>query len=464
MKKFKLIWFKINSIVFFSIIFCGGILFLVLPKEKISESEKRKLTQLPVLNFTNIFSGKFESEFDNYYNDNFIFRNHFISIANYIKENFGIKDNEIRIYSNVSVHKKNLKKPALASKDAVKDSNELKSLTITDETNDIDAESDNYENIKSVIVYKNRAIQIFGGSKIMMSKFASMVRKYKTEINGIKNIYCMAIPVGSDFYLPAKFSKTNEQSSIRYLYQSMDTSIRCVNVYDELASHKSEYIQFNTDHHWTGRGAYYAYKAFCKSAGFTCLPIEKLQKKVIRNFLGTLYYYTLSESLKENIDSVEYFKIPNLTKAYYFNEGISNAKQTKLYAEYARGGNSYGVFLGADFPLMKIVSDVKNGRKILQIKDSYGNAFAPFLPAHFEEVYIVDYRYFNGNIKELIKKYGITDIIFSHNIYVINSSFTTFRETKMLNSYNQKYSSNKNKSKTNNNKILQKADSTKQNE
>ena len=128
MKKFKLIWFKINSIVFFSIIFCGGILFLVLPKEKISESEKRKLTQLPVLNFTNIFSGKFESEFDNYYNDNFIFRNHFISIANYIKENFGIKDNEIRIYSNVSVHKKNLKKPALASKDAVKDSNELKSF------------------------------------------------------------------------------------------------------------------------------------------------------------------------------------------------------------------------------------------------------------------------------------------------------------------------------------------------
>jgi hypothetical protein len=460
---FKLIWFKINSIVFFTIILCGGILFLVLPKEQISESEKRRLSPLPVLNSTNIFSGKFESEFDNYYNDNFIFRNHFISIANYIKENFGIKDNEIRMYSNVSIHKKILKKPALVLKDVVKDSNGLKSLTITDETNnDMDAESDNYENIKSVIVYKNRAIQIFGGSRIMMSKFASMLRKYKTEITGIKNIYCMAIPVGSDFYLPAKFSKTNEQSSIRYLYQSMDTSIRCVNVYDELASHKSEYIQFNTDHHWTGRGAYYAYQAFCKTAGFACLPIEKLQKKVIRNFLGTLYYYTLSESLKENMDSVEYFKIPNLTKAYYFNEGISNARPTKLYAEYARGGNSYGVFLGSDYPLMKIVSDVKNGRKILQIKDSYGNAFAPFLPAHFEEVYIVDYRYFNGNIKELIKKYAITDIIFSHNIYVINSSYTTFRETKMLNSYNQKHSSNKNKSKTNNNKSLQKADSTNQ--
>jgi hypothetical protein len=91
------------------------------------------------------------------------------------------------------------------------------------------------------------------------------------------------------------------------------------------------------------------------------------------------------------------------------------------------------VFLGADFPLMRITSDVKNGRKILQIKDSYGNAFAPFLPSLYEEVFIVDYRYFNGNIKELVKKYGITDVVFTHNIFVINSSFTAKRENSMLN-------------------------------
>jgi hypothetical protein len=471
MKNFKINWFKINSILFFIIIFFGGVSFFLMPKELISENEKRQLSQLPTISLGNIFNGKFESEFDNYYNDNFIFRNHFISIANYIKENFGIKDNEIRFYSKPSIIKKKNKKIGFVLKDSAHNYNSLKSIEINNETtsesdndSDNDSLSNNYENIKSVIVFKKRAIQIFGGSKKMMSKFASMIHKYKTEINGIKNIYCMAIPVGSDFYLPPKFSKTNEQNSIRYLYQNMDTSIRCVNVYDELASHKSEYIQFNTDHHWTGRGAYYGYQAFCKTAGIECLPIEKLQRKVIKKFLGTLYYYTLSESLKENIDSVEYFKIPNSTKAYYFNEGISNAKQTKLYAEYARGGNSYGVFLGADFPLMKIVSDVKNGRKILQIKDSYGNAFAPFLPAHFEEVYIIDYRYFDGNVKELIKKYGITDIIFSHNIYVINSSFTTFRETKMLNSYNQKITSNKTESsiRSNNNKSFQKADSTNQ--
>lgn len=441
-------WNIVNSLLFFTLIFCGGILFFISPKKLISEVEKRKLTQLPVVNLQNILSGKLESEFDNYYNDNFIFRNHFINLTNLLKENFGIKSDEVRYYGKPNIKSKKAgttTKNLTVLYDSTQQLKYIKNdIQIKEESNlENEVDDNNFENIKSVIVFKKRAIQIFGGSKKMMSKFASMVHRYKAEISGIKNIYCMAIPVGSDFYLPPKFSKVNEQNCIKYLYQNMDTAIHCVKAYDELAIHKKEYIQFNTDHHWTGRGAYYAYQAFCKTAGIDYLPIEKLQRKVIKKFLGTLYSYTLSESLKENIDSVEYFKIPNQTKAFYYVEGISNSRVTKLYAEYARGGNSYGVFLGADFPLMKIISDVKNGRKILQIKDSYGNAFAPFLPAHFEEVYIVDYRYFEGSIKELVQKYGITDILFTHNIFVINSSYTTYRETKMLNNPNSKITSAK---------------------
>ena len=407
----KIDWAKLNSVLFFILIFCSGILFFTLPKKLVSESEKRKLSQLPIVNLQNILSGKLEHEFDNYYDDNFILRSDFIGLANLIKENFGIKSDEIRYYNKPKTFKSKRNKSVKnipVFDDSTKMLKDLKSVEKVDQPNEIsdqeiEVENDEYQNIKSVIVFKNRAIQIFGGSKKNMAKFASMVLRYKTEIEGIKNVYCMAIPVGSDFYLPSKFNKKNEQNSIDFLYKSMDTSINCVRAYDELSNHKNEYIQFNTDHHWTGRGAYYAYQAFCKTAGIEYLDKEKFQIKLIKNFLGTLYYYTLSK----------------------------------------RGGNAYGVFLGADFPLIKIVSDVKNGRKILQIKDSYGNAFAPFLSAHYEEVYIVDYRYFEGNIKELVKKYGITDIIFSHNLQVVNSSYTTFRESKMLTGRNSRIISTK---------------------
>ena len=182
----------------------------------------------------------------------------------------------------------------------------------------------------------------------------------------------------------------------------------------------------------TGRGAYYAYVAFCNTIGVGPVPMDKLTRKVIPNFLGTLYYYTLSESLKNNKDSVEYFKIFVDTKTVYYPKNSTNPIKSSLYAEYAKGGNAYGVFLGGDFPLTKITSSVKNGKKILVFKDSYGNAFVPYLPSHFEEVYVIDYRYFDGSVKKLISENKITDILFAHNVFMFNSSFTVSRERNML--------------------------------
>lgn len=426
---------KINSLLFIVILLSGGILFFVLPKDKISENEKRRLSPFPIYSYTNLISGKYTDSIDSYYSDNFIFRNKLISIANGVKEYTGKKNKEIRLYTKeYSISKQD---PIINNEilnDSILDTASTEDIKL--ESSEGNDESNAYENINSVIVYKKRAIQIFGGSNLAMSKFASMINRYKEEFSPDIKIFCLAIPVGSDFYLPSNFSNNKEKKCIDYLYcvlDILDPSIIRVHAYEELEKHKTEYIQFNTDHHWTGRGAYYAYKAFCKSAGFDSIPMNRLTRKVIPNFLGTLYYHTLNNDLKENKDSVEYFKIPNEIKAYYYSEGIKKEKQTSLYAEYVKGGNSYGVFLGSDFPLMRIISDVKNGRKILQIKDSYGNAFAPFLPTNYEEVFVLDYRYFNGSIKELVSNFGITDIIFTHNIYVINSGYTVKRESLLLN-------------------------------
>jgi hypothetical protein len=431
---FSNIYSKLNSFVFVIILITLGVLIILLPKEKISQDEKRVLTRFPVLTQENLFSGKYFEDIDSYYSDNFIYRNEFIEIASEFKKFKGIKNEEIQYFTKSkaspqsTVIKTNI--PPI-SKAVVND--EIDTETVKDSIPS-DTTREAYENINSVIVYKKRAIQIFSASKKRFSNFAALIAKYKNELGPNVTVYCMAIPVGSDFDLPPSFIKDREKTSINYLYSTMNPSIKCVKAYDELEKHQNEYIQFNTDHHWTGRGAYYAYLAFCNSAGIEPLTIDKFEIKKINNFLGTLYYYTRCEDLKQNKDYVEYFKIPNVTKATYFNENLSSEKGTKLYAEYARGGNSYGVFLGGDYPLMRIKSDVKNGQKILIIKDSYGNAFTPFLCAHYEEVFVVDYRYLKYNIKSIMKKYGINNLIFAHNLFVLNSSFTTYQESKFLNS------------------------------
>jgi hypothetical protein len=421
---------KLNAFLFVFCISILGISFLVLPKKKISLNEKRTLASFPVLSMNSLLNGNYMDSIDLFFSDHFPWREQFIHVANSIAENRGFADESLQYYTrNAQSNSPNKTLENIENQDGLS----LDSVTMEANESLTDLP---FETIKSVVVSNKRAIQIFSGSKSGAKNYADLLNSYKKVFGANVKVYCMPVPVGSDFYLPEKINKLKEREFINELFSQLQNDVVKVKAYDELSKHTKEYIQFNTDHHWTGRGAYYAYVAFCKSAAIEPLPLTSFQRKVIPNFLGTLYFYTLSKELKKNIDSVEYFKVPVSTKTIFINKGKNTEQSTQLYAEYAKGSNAYGVFLGGDYPLMRVNTSVKNGRKVLIFKDSYGNAFSPYLASHFEEVYIIDFRYYTGSIKTLVQNNNITDIVFAHNVYASNSSFTVKREMGMLN-YNQ---------------------------
>ena len=55
------------------------------------------------------------------------------------------------------------------------------------------------------------------------------------------------------------------------------------------------------------------------------------------------------------------------------------------------------------------------------IKESYGNAFVPFLVDHYQDVYVVDYRYYTGSLSYLVISKGIQDVIFLNNAEALSS-------------------------------------------
>ena len=74
----------------------------------------------------------------------------------------------------------------------------------------------------------------------------------------------------------------------------------------------------------------------------------------------------------------------------------------------------YSTFLGNDDYMVRIKSPVcKNGRKLMIIKDSYGNALSPLFLSSFEEIYIADLRYMNVNAIDFINNHGVTDVLFA---------------------------------------------------
>ena len=94
-----------------------------------------------------------------------------------------------------------------------------------------------------------------------------------------------------------------------------------------------------------------------------------------------------------------------------------------LWGEYAQGVNSYSVFLHGDFPLIQVKTDQNHGRKILVVKESYGNAFAPFLATYYDEVHIVDQRYFQLNLVDYIRQHEIHEVLFLNNVFAANTPY-----------------------------------------
>lgn len=296
---------------------------------------------------------------------------------------------------------------------------------IQEEDNDEGAEvTVTQEKVGSLLSIGNCAVEVFGGDENAAKTYAETISDYAEKLEG-KDVYNIIVPSHIEFALPKKYSdlSKSQKDNIEIIKDNESEKVKFVNIYNALKKHKDEYIYFNTDHHWTALGAYYAYCEFAKEAGFEPIDIKDYEAKRKENFLGTFYASAKDPALAENPDYVEYYSVGADSKAWLYKNSIEEEPAfTTVYAEYAEGVNSYGVFLHGDNPLMKIENpENTSGKKAVVVKESYGNAFAPFLIPHYSEVYVVDLRYFNNNLINFVNENEINDVVFINNVFAANT-------------------------------------------
>lgn len=275
-----------------------------------------------------------------------------------------------------------------------------------------------YTMTNSIVVTGNSAMEIYSIAKKRLAEYAQTVNTLKNKLPDT-NVYVMLAPTRMEFYGPNEYrtGSHSQRTGIDTAYAALQDTVKRVDAYPFLAAHTDEYIYFRTDHHWTARGAYYAYTAFCQSAGLTCAPLSDYKTEVMEDFVGSMYRYTKSEKLKQNPDSVEVFMpIVEASAQYFSSAAMTDGKSLRIVSTSIKDQSSkYMAFIQGDKPLIKMTTANKNGKKILLIKESYGNAMAPFLLENYEEVYVLDPRredMKNTDLAAFIKKQGIGDVLF----------------------------------------------------
>lgn len=425
--------------VFSAVVILGGILFLLSKKEGYSETEKRKLASFPTLSAKTLADGSYTDDITRYVSDNFVFRENLVSLSKTLEKNRGINYLGFTSYSNgenenishiksIDAPIKKIKKTIFGAESAKLGETIKQDIDFTDvlDNKDIYTELNNEEivgqQVGSLFVLKDTALEIFYGNSEIAGDYVNILNTYRLAVPANVNVYNLIIPTHFEFGLPKKYKNEvgkEQKPFIDDIYSSLSPNITSVDAYSNIEKHykNSEYLYFRTDHHWTALGAYRAYEEFAKSANLEATPLSMFEKRKVDKFLGTFYSSTFNKDLEENPDYVEYYAPTNECKVTNYNEDGSVATTNGYVVANKVSGDSNGylVFMGGDKPLSVIETDASTDRSILIFKESYGNAFVPFLTRNFSKIYVADIRTFPFNGVDFVTQNNISDVLFINN-------------------------------------------------
>ncbi len=425
-------------------------LSLALPlRPDYSASEKRSLAEFPTPEMSSLLSGAYFTELSTWFSDTFPFREELLSADARLEGWYGPQgdayygNKEHAAADEIPEAAETLAPVMTLSGDGAEDTSaadteneesrsaadaldRYASMVETNEDGTLKIRKEEKTEVSgeqagNIYVTRHCGYEIYYYNQGGAVKYASMINTYKAAFPECE-IYDILVPnsfgVELDTGTQAALGSSNMQDSFNYIFSMMDPEVHRISMFEALLQHKDEYIYFHTDHHWTGLGAYYAYTEFCKAKGITPHALSDYEKQSFPDFYGTFYFSTnRSEALKQNPDTVEAW-VPMATNdmQYVDQQGSLGSAHVINDMSEANAGDKYSTFIFGDHPLTVIHNPTQaDGSACVLIKESYGNAFAPYLVDHYEDVYVVDYRHFQGDLRELIREYGIQDIIFLNN-------------------------------------------------
>ncbi len=271
------------------------------------------------------------------------------------------------------------------------------------------------ENEGSFVIINSVGYEKFIFSKYNANIYVESINNYAENLNDDIKIYSLIAPTSSEFNMPDDYRDLSgsQKEGIDYAYSKMDDKIITIDAYSNIEANKEEYLYFKTDHHWTALGAYRAYEAFMKTKCEEAAPLGSYNKVDSKNkYLGSIYNMTKNERLENNLDDIWYYK-PLLPVEYSSinRDGTTWDSSQIIFPSYFEHDRKYSAFMGGDTAFSHIKVDSSMEKKILVIKDSYGNAFIPFLLPHYSDILVADPRYFTNNIYDAIQDNKIDEVL-----------------------------------------------------
>lgn len=446
--KRKVCVFAVTLLIFFAI----GLLTPLRPTT--SALEKRELTEFPTFRWAALWDGSYFNQISEWYADSYPFREGLLGAYHRLQDMYGLRGEQLIGNGNNQTGEDI---PDIGTGEDVPDiviTDRAETGTVTAPPEDEPIGTDSPivtddpsvdttapsgggnvpepERSGSLYIVGDSAYDLYYFSTASSDRYASLITEAADKLDGKAQVYSILVPLSYSINLDSttqnKIGVSDAEQAINYMYAKMSGgNLTKVPIYKTMKAHANEYLYFRTDHHWTALGAYYAYSVFCAVKGIPATPLSDYTVTTYEGFLGT--HYAATGSNKLSADTITAY-IPAATNVIHITDtGGERTKYSRgivtpnIGAMYAAVGSQYNCFLLGDHALSEIHNDTRtDGSSVLVVKESFGNAFVPFLVDSYEYVYVIDPRYYNGVLTSFVTANGIDDVIFINNLSATGSS------------------------------------------
>lgn len=440
--------FEWLRIILFVVVLVGAcVVGFILPlRPTTSESEGRTLTEFPEFTWEAFLSGEYTSQISLWYADSYPGRETFLDMNGAIKGLYGVGDVEFSGYEGsadeLDTNADFVWNDQPDPQPDIPESSETRAPEDTDTSTstppeDTEAPDDGpgAEVIDGYYVRGDTCWELYYYKADLVDRYCRAVVTASVNLQGKATVYDMVVPIAPCFGLTSEELEQLGASEgipvIEHIYKAIDAycpqagagddPVVTLPVHHVFAEHQDEYLFFRTDHHWTANGAYLASRYFLDAMGKTYPDLSEYNQITITDsFLGSLYRHTQSENLKKHPETIVAYGSPTVSEITIFRDEIYQPRpliNTEItnYSCFSSGDHEY---YEAHNPT------ITDGSKVLIIKESYANAFLPFVVDSYEYVYAVDYRFWDGNLVDFVEEHGIDTVLFLNNLYATADSYT----------------------------------------
>ena len=347
----------------FFAIFLGGLFLwhIVLPDRERSETENRTLAQLPAFTWQGLKDGTYTEDLEEYFADQFPLRDGWTGLKARVEQLLGKSEfNGVYLCGDTLISKVEMPDAALVEKNL------------------------------SYIQRLGKSAE----ANVTLGLIPSAAEVWKDKL-----------PYGADSWDQAELLTTAGET----------TGLPTVDFAAALSAHSDGQIFYRTDHHWTTLGAFYGANAVLGALGKDLLKENSFTPETASNdFYGTLYSTSGIHWLDP--DTMEYWVSGEGLTVTSWRTGAE--EPAALYdRSYLEKKDKYSSFLGGNQPLCVIKNEnVRDGSKLLLVRDSYADALAPFLAQRFSEVHLIDLRYYRMPVSAYAAENDIQDILVCYSV------------------------------------------------